>query len=686
MNEVSPNPPQANSGSPSLPGSGLSLPFKRPFRSAGIIPFFLVLVTYLSGGLDERFWPVIALGLAVMAWLFVRELGEEPELPVFSRVFLPFLILVGFAVFQGLPLPRFLDEWLLEARRHFLLLRIPDYFPAIKSPGEIRSISFVPAVTRTVGMFFIIVLGVSFFTFNGIKNLRDCRRFAAVLVSGLFVLAFISFVDLGMKNNWLFFTYPAEFVHRKFGPVPNYEHFAGILVLGFPFAVYLAITAGRKEIQALFAFFAVVILSALITTTSRAAMVGLFFSGLLTMAVGKWYCGLKIKTWHFLLPVGFLLGSLLFVNVANFFRDVKSLFTPWDEMSMKLKLWRDSLPVFRFFPWAGDGLGTYPSIYPVFRSLTGNFAVFSPESIYVLLLVETGLIGLALNIWVFAAFLGRTLWRLRSRHNREVLYFTLAGLAGIFSVLIYSLAEFGLEVPALALALVAVAGATYRATLVEEEKKAPRLGGKTGKRFGPAGLLGVAVFLIGIFPLGQGLLVRSYQKHLEKDCLPSLGRNPAGSCSDPSRFDRVFRWLDRAGPGDVSAAAGEFFFNLSQVSQPGWASEPVRDRALSLARGYFRECLRRDPFNNVCRTRLAWALWREKDLAGAERLLQAARVINPYDSNGLYNLGNFYYYSGKFPQAREMFIQLRGKKGGRANSEIEEKLRILDLLLKREAQ
>jgi tetratricopeptide (TPR) repeat protein len=197
-------------------------------------------------------------------------------------------------------------------------------------------------------------------------------------------------------------------------------------------------------------------------------------------------------------------------------------------------------------------------------------------------------------------------------------------------------------------------------------------------------LLGVAVFLIGIFPLGQGLLVRSYQKHLEKDCLPSLGRNPAGSCSDPSRFDRVFRWLDRAGPGDVSEAAGEFFFNLSQGSKPGRVSGPVRDRALSLARGHFRECLRRDPFNNVCRTRLAWALWREKDLEGAEGFLRAARSLNPYDSDGLYNLGNFYYYSGKFSQAREIFIQLRGKKGGRANSELEEKLETLNLLLKQE--
>ena len=629
---------------------------------------------------------MLALGLAVMAGLFVQELDENPDLPVFSRVFLPFLILVGFAIFQGLPLPRFLGEWLLQARRHFLLLRIPDYFPALKSPGEINSVSFIPGVTRTVGMFFIIGLGVSFFTFNGIKNIKDCRSFATVLVSGLFVLAFISFVDLGLKSDWLFFTYPAEFVHRKFGPIPNYEHFAGVLALVFPFAVYLVITEEKKEFKALYFFFAVVILSALITTTSRAAMVGLFLSGLLIMIVGKWYLGLRIKAWHFLLPVGFLLGSFLFVNLAHFFQDVKSLFTPWDEMSMKLKLWQDALPVFRSFPFYGDGLGTFPSLYPVFRGLAGDFAVFSPESIYVLLLVETGLIGLALTAWVFASFPYRTLRRLKSRHHREVWSFALAGLAGIFAVLIYSLAEFGLEVPALALGLAAVFGATYRATLVRENPDEPGQPPETGKKLRLAGILGGAVFLAGILPLSQGLLVQSYQKHWENLCVPSRGKEPAGSCSDPARFDRVFRWLDRIGPGDVSPAAGEFFSNLSRKSGPRGFSEPFRIQASSLARGHFQACLKRDAFNNICRTRLAWILWREKDPVGAERLLQAAWGINPYDPNGLYNLGNFYYYNGKFTQAREILTRVRGKKGRLFDSEIEEKLRILDLLLNRETR
>ncbi|MDD5225369.1 MAG: O-antigen ligase family protein [bacterium] len=670
--------------SPQLPASGFFPSSRGFFRSAGIIPLFLVLVTYLSGGLDERFWPLFALGLAVMAYLFVRELDGNPDLPVFSRVFLPFLILVGFAIFQGLPLPHFLSEWLLTARRHFLLLRIPDYFPAFKSPGEINSISFIPGVTRTVGMFFVIGLGISFFTFNGIKDLRDCRRFATVLVSGMFALVFISFVDMGLKSGWLFFTYPAEFVHRDFGPIPNYEHFAGVLALVFPFAVYLAVTEEKKEFKALFSFFAVVILSALITTTSRAAMVGIFLSGLLIMVIGKWYFKLRIRTWHFLLPVGFLLASFLFVNLAHFFQDVKSLFTPWDEMSMKLKLWQDAMPVFQAFPFIGDGLGTFPSVYPVFRGLTGDFSVFSPESIYVLLIVETGLIGVALTAWVFASFLRRTLKRLKSRHHREVWAFVLAGLTGIFSILIYSVAEFGLEVPAVALGLAAVLGATYRATLVTEDSQGSEPVPETRKRRGGAILAGGAVFLAGILPLSQGLLAQSYKQHWENRCVPSPARDQAGPCSEPDRLDRVFRGLDRIGPGDVSPAAGEFFFNLSRKSGPGGFSEPFRVRTATLARGHFRACLRRDAFNNVCRTRLAWVLWQEKNLADAERLLQAVRGINPHDPNGLYNLGNFYYYTGKFTQAREMLTRVRGKMGRSGNAEIEEKSRILDLLLKLE--
>ncbi|MHC1586921.1 MAG: hypothetical protein ACXQTX_00280, partial [Candidatus Syntropharchaeia archaeon] len=61
---------------------------------------------------------------------------------------------------------------------------------------------------------------------------------------------------------------------RKFGPYPNAEHFAGLLTMMLPLALFLTEVEGRKELKILYQFFAIVIFASLIFTTSRASIMG----------------------------------------------------------------------------------------------------------------------------------------------------------------------------------------------------------------------------------------------------------------------------------------------------------------------------------------------------------------------------------------------------------------------------
>lgn len=623
-----------------------------------------------------------------MLWTLFREICTSPTaLPVTTVLFRPFLFLIGFVALQAIPLPGLLAGRVLIPRNDFLSARIPDLPLGTGAPGAVETVSFIPSVTWTVFFFFVVAFVLFLCAFNSIRTIRDLRVFSVCFVSGVFVLCFLSFVNLGLEGKGIFFLYPDEFTPRKFGPIPNHEHYAGLLTLVLPLAVHLVVTARKREFKGLFVFFTIIILSALIFTTSRAAMVGVFLAGLVTLGIGRWGYGLRLKFRHFLLPVVFLVGSLFFVNVGKFLSDVHSLFTPWDEMTFRFKLWRDFPRMFASFPFFGSGLGTYPWIYPVFRTLGGSRTVFSPENIYLLVLMEMGLVGFSLCLWFLFSLLYRTFARLRVRRNAEVMSFVLSGVAGIIGTAIYSLADFGLEVPAVGFGLVVIGAMIYRATLVTEDdplpqnngsrciKKFPRWVGYPGKVL----LLGGWLLLV-VGPLSQEVVSGLFWDRLERDYFHPRSQRVTVSDKMFSRIDRIYRLINCMGPKDISQAQGEFYFVLTR--KKGWRSPAgdLHNKALLRAGESFERCLHHNPFNTSCRSKLGWIAWEENDLDRAERLLAGVTRINQNDPDGFYNLATFYYYSGSFEKAREQFLKLHRFSPGYRKNIVAEKLRLLDLL------
>ena len=61
---------------------------------------------------------------------------------------------------------------------------------------------------------------------------------------------------------------------------------------------------------------------------------------------------------------------------------------------------RDCLRMFLKRPFLGWGLGTFPTVYPGFRSFYTTFFVNQAHNDYLQLLVETGLAGFAIGIWL----------------------------------------------------------------------------------------------------------------------------------------------------------------------------------------------------------------------------------------------------------------------------------------------
>jgi O-antigen ligase len=118
-------------------------------------------------------------------------------------------------------------------------------------------------------------------------------------------------------------------------------------------------------------------------------------------------------------------------------------------------------------PLLGWGLGTFATVYPSFRSFYSESEVNEAHNDFMQLLVETGVAGFALMV-VFLVLVYRTGMRSIGHWRRDPrATITMAALIGCTGLLIHSLSDFNLQIPAnAALFFALTALATTGGTLV----------------------------------------------------------------------------------------------------------------------------------------------------------------------------------------------------------------------------
>jgi O-antigen ligase len=130
----------------------------------------------------------------------------------------------------------------------------------------------------------------------------------------------------------------------------------------------------------------------------------------------------------------------------------------------RLQLAKDSLQMFKQRPLTGFGLGTFPVIYPKYRTFVTDLYVNEAHNDFVQLLVETGIIGFSVGIGLLVIVFRRGLQQIRGAVFGS--WRTVAVCASVVSVVglsVHSLFDFNLQIPANALlfyVLCAIAGST----------------------------------------------------------------------------------------------------------------------------------------------------------------------------------------------------------------------------------
>jgi O-antigen ligase len=242
-----------------------------------------------------------------------------------------------------------------------------------------------------------------------------------------------------------------------FGPYVNHNHYAGLMEMLIPLSCACALPALRKHPAAVVpvSCFILVPVASLLLSGSRGGCLALLVEAVLAALLVLGFGPREAHRRAAVVGGGALLSAaLLFLWMAP--RPATERLTklgdgthpPDVELGNRLEAARDSLAIWRHHPWLGAGLGSFESVFPRYQSFPSEARWDHAHNDYLEALAETGLAGAAAIAIALLLFFWLAFRNLRERLREPAGWLGFAAALGCCGILVHSLADFNLHMPA----------------------------------------------------------------------------------------------------------------------------------------------------------------------------------------------------------------------------------------------
>lgn len=291
-----------------------------------------------------------------------------------------------------------------------------------------------------------------FVSTQSLLRASQARKLGVILGCYGFAVAALSLLQGIAPNGKLYWIREPRLGGWIYGPYVNHNHYAGLMELLIPIPLVISLTHLAHEKERMAAGIAAAIMTGTVFLSgSRGGMLAvlaefMFLAILMTRqkrgvrtAVGVGVFAivlLSLLTW--------LGGKELTTRVFSIGKETRT------EISggMRLSIDRDALSMFRRKPLLGWGLGTFPTVYPQFRSFYTNFFVNEAHNDYLQCLTETGILGFGAMLWFLITLYRMALPKIRNWTSSVTGSVTLACTLGVTGILVHSFFDFNLQIPA----------------------------------------------------------------------------------------------------------------------------------------------------------------------------------------------------------------------------------------------
>jgi len=253
-------------------------------------------------------------------------------------------------------------------------------------------------------------------------------------------------------NGKLYWTWPLEQGGQMYGPYVNHNHYAGLMEMLTPFPLALAVSRfPRGNRKLIVAGVAALMASTIFLSGSRGGMIAFAVQAVALLLIMRPQSAARRQPIALGIFLVFVAGFIIWVGGSELTHRVASIQTETrQELSggVRITIDRDCLRMWWARPFLGWGLGTFPVVYPQFRSFYTSFFVNDAHNDYLQLLVETGLAGATIALWFLVVTFRRARAKLDNWTETANGTLTVAALLGCIGILVHSFFDFNLQIPA----------------------------------------------------------------------------------------------------------------------------------------------------------------------------------------------------------------------------------------------
>ncbi|HJT00357.1 MAG TPA: O-antigen ligase family protein [Terriglobales bacterium] len=239
-----------------------------------------------------------------------------------------------------------------------------------------------------------------------------------------------------------------------FGPYVSHNHYAGLMEMLVPLGVGLALTPRpRHPARPLVVFAVLISVVSVLLSGSRGGVIGLLAEfAFLTAAV---FCAQPASPERKrALIAGFAVAFL--AGASFFWLDPGGVWQRWEQLSesreltanMRGQVSADTLRMADAHLARGIGLGAFAAAYPAYQTVVTDDLIDYAHNDYAQFVAEGGLAAAVLILISLPLFFRLALRRLRQRLEEPTGWLQLGAAAGVCGILVHSLLDFNLHIPA----------------------------------------------------------------------------------------------------------------------------------------------------------------------------------------------------------------------------------------------
>ncbi|MCI0624390.1 MAG: O-antigen ligase family protein [Acidobacteria bacterium] len=433
--------------------------------------FLIVFSPLAYGGVDGWVVSLVrwVIGTMLLAWLARAASLREFKFhwPPFGTPAVLFFLLL---VLQQLPMP-FSWRAILspEPLRHSILLPASPDFAVKATSSYWTQLTLHPAGTLQGTLDLLMCFTLCLILVNSLSSREEIQWAVVALMAVGGFEAVYGLIEFWSGRQGIFWFTKVHYREDVTGTYINHNHFAGLMAMlvplttGFLWLQTLKLEASGRNRSlrwrvALLVGVLTAMLLALVLSHSRGGL--LSCAGALTWLL--WMIWRKHvqhpgRRKRLAVSVTVLVGLISLVLG----REISSRFSfALRDAPERIGLWQDGLKIVPDFLWFGTGMGTFKYVFPNYRTQLDflnvdgvprqalwNFA----HNDYLQLLIECGIIGFGLAVWGMSLTVGQFRQWQRSNGNAERHLLALSAFAGVLAILIHSLVDFNLHIPANAL-------------------------------------------------------------------------------------------------------------------------------------------------------------------------------------------------------------------------------------------